>query len=378
VVTRYLPSQLEELTGRHMFINYGFYPSMITAAFLAPWLGRFAGARKFSIASTFILTVVCCFFTVGLGLTRSPLALIALFAIAQVCYQLALVPYNNLLPSVATPNRIGFVSGLGVGIGYAGVIISLPIAAMVIEKINGPDVPDTECGPAYIAAAILFLIFTLPMVFFVQEKTTVDREKKLSSKDIFSLLKDKACKRFVIGNFLCSDALNAILIMIVVYLKNHTGLEGGELTKLLIVLNVSAMVSGVLYGWITDRLGPKTTMPLAAFFLAASILLTHFIGGKTFTLWTIVLLGGPGVAGIWVAGRKWVILLAPTNDVGTLFGFYGLSNKLSLLNLTLFALLADWTGNYTWSVLVLIVSLTIGIGTLLSVPSAPYKNVRPE
>ena len=65
--------------------------------------------------------------------------------------------------------------------------------------------------------------------------------------------------------------------------------------------------------------------------------------------------GGPGVAGLWVAGRKWVVELAPPGDVGTLFGFYGFSNKLSLLNLTLFSFLADWTGGYTSSVVVLLV-----------------------
>jgi len=33
VVTRYLPLQLTELTGKHFYINLGFYPSMIAAAF---------------------------------------------------------------------------------------------------------------------------------------------------------------------------------------------------------------------------------------------------------------------------------------------------------------------------------------------------------
>jgi len=83
-----------------------------------------------------------------------------------------------------------------------------------------------------------------------------------------------------------------------------------------------------------------------------------------------VLLGGPGVAGLWVAGRKWVVQLAPKGDVGTLFGFYGMSNKLSLLNMVLFTLLADWTGGYTASVGVLVASLVAGIAVLLTVPGA--------
>jgi MFS-type transporter involved in bile tolerance (Atg22 family) len=63
-----------------------------------------------------------------------------------------------------------------------------------------------------------------------------------------------------------------------------------------------------------------------------------------------------------------VVQLAPPGDVGTLFGFYGLSNKLSVLNLALFTLLADWTGSYTPSVLVLVGSLVLGIVVLFRVP----------
>jgi MFS-type transporter involved in bile tolerance (Atg22 family) len=97
--------------------------------------------------------------------------------------------------------------------------------------------------------------------------------------------------------------------------------------------------------------------------------ITHCTSNLDVAFWVIVLMGGPGVAGIWVAGRKWVVQLAPEGDVGTLFGFYGLSNKLSLMNLVLFTLLADLTGGYTASVGVLILSLSCGIAILLTVPS---------
>ena len=89
----------------------------------------------------------------------------------------------------------------------------------------------------------------------------------------------------------------------------------------------------------------------------------------------MVLLGGPGVAGLWVAGRKWVVQLAPSGKVGSLFGFYGLSNKLSLVNLTLFSQLADLTGSYTPSMGVLVISLILGI---LILPSVPRRKTEPS
>ncbi len=137
VVTRYLGVHLKELTGGHFVIFYAFFPAMVSAAFIAPWLGRFVGARGLSRKAIGLLTFFCCLFTVALGFAEEAWLLLLLFAFAQVGYQLALVPYNNLLPSIASPSRMGLISGLGVGVGYAGVLVSLPIAHYVIEYVGG-------------------------------------------------------------------------------------------------------------------------------------------------------------------------------------------------------------------------------------------------
>jgi MFS-type transporter involved in bile tolerance (Atg22 family) len=163
--------------------------------------------------------------------------------------------------------------------------------------------------------------------------------------------------------------LNALLILISVYLINQLKFNGSQILDLFVYLNISALVSGIGLGFLTDRLSASKVMPLAAVSLALGVAITHFSGVDDVAFWSMVLLGGPGVAGIWVAGRKWVVQLAPKGDVGTLFGFYGLSNKLSILNLILFTTLADVTGGYTASVVVLLASLVAGISVLLTVPA---------
>ena len=368
VATRYLGVHLKQLTGRHFVLFYAFFPSMAAAALLAPAVGRWAGARSRSRSAVFGLTLLCCLATAAMGFARSALVLLVLFALAQVFYQLALVPYNNLLPSVASPRRMGLVSGLGVGVGYAGVLASLPAAHFVVERFG--DEEAGAFGPAYLTAAVLFFLFTLPLFLFVPERRTVTAEGPLRLRDALKLMGHGPSRRFVLGNFLCSDALNAVLVLIAVYLESRYRCTGAALLALLLWLNVSAMVSGVLFGLLTDRFEPRRTMPLAAFFLLAGVGAAHFGGRLSIAFWGIVLLGGPGVAGLWVAGRKWVVQLAPEGEVGTLFGFYGLSNKLSLVNLALFTWLADRTGGYTASVAVLMGSLALGAAVLLAVPGA--------
>ena len=54
--------------------------------------------------------------------------------VANYAYQGALVFYNALMPVVADPEKIGKVSGYGVGMGYVGSIVGL---LMVMPFVQG-------------------------------------------------------------------------------------------------------------------------------------------------------------------------------------------------------------------------------------------------
>ncbi len=354
VVTRFLPPHILDLTGKHTFINWGFVPAMLAAAFVAPWLGGFVGHRGFSKNAVILLTGLCAASTACLAAVQSPWALVGVFAAAQVFYQLALVPYNNLLPAVASPKKMGRVSGLGVGLGYVGVIVSLWSVEKLMDFYPG-------YSTAYLSAAVLFALFTIPLWLFVPEKPLEQKKPRPGLRDYVSLLKDKTRARFIIGNFLCADALNAIFIFMVPFLSKGLGYDGSTIKNTLICLNLAAFPGGLLCGWVADAFTPRRTMIFSAVLLGSAVGIAQFSGVEGLTFWSIVILGGPGVAGLWVAGRKWVVQLAPEGETGSLFGVYGLTNKLSLLNFVLFSLLADWTGGYAWSVLVLLVSLGVGI-----------------
>lgn len=359
VVTRYLPLHVMELTGgKHYFINFGFYPAMIAAAFLAPWLGGSVGRIGFSKRCVIGLTCLCVLFTTLMTMARDPWALVGLFALAQVSYQLALVPYNNLLPTLASRQRLGTVSGIGVGLGYLGVVVSLPIAQKMMDSYPG-------YGTAYLTAACLFLLFSLPLFLIVPEKQSEGGRVQMPRlADFTRLLREPRRRWFIIGNFLCADALNAIFVFMVVFFKNDLGFGTQAITRTIIWLNIAALAGGIAWGPLTDRITPRRAMITAALFLGAAIGIAEFFRSEGLTFWSMILLGGPGVAGLWVAGRKWVVQLAPPGEMGSLFGLYGMTNKLSLVNAVIFALLADLTGEYVWSVLVILLSLVVGAGIL--------------
>ena len=78
----------------------------------------------------------------------------------------------------------------------------------------------------------------------------------------------------------------------------------------------------------------------------------------------LVLFGAVGVGGILGAARKWLFRLAPPDEQGACFGVYGLTNKLSLIALLAFSVLADLRGDYRYSVTFLVVELAIASPTM--------------
>jgi UMF1 family MFS transporter len=80
----------------------------------------------------------------------------------------------------------------------------------------------------------------------------------------------------------------------------------------------------------------------------------------------ILIFGSGGLAGMWTAGRKWLLEVAPPDKVGEYFGLYGVTIKLSVLGCSLFAALADWTGSYRVALLGQLAPLIVGIAFLVA------------
>ena len=64
-----------------------------------------------------------------------------------------------MLPDVSTPETIGRISGVGVGVGYLGSVLAWAIGVILLDRFGYPVVFRT--------IAICFLVFALPTFFFV-------------------------------------------------------------------------------------------------------------------------------------------------------------------------------------------------------------------
>ncbi|MBI4398882.1 MAG: MFS transporter [Candidatus Omnitrophica bacterium] len=362
VVTVFLPLYITSLTSVNLVLGVTATCSMILAGLLAPPLGALTddagGTKRHLIVSTAITcaAVFCLALQAPLGF------LLSLFAIAHFFYHLSLVYYNSLLPVVAPPERQGRVSGLGVGLGYAGVLLALPIG-YAVEKYFGTRF-------TFPAVALLYFLGTIPLVLFVPERKVdnpkpfrlwlIGRELKETARTIWGLGAHPQVRNFFIANFFIQEAVNAAILWLSVFLKFTFGLSQGALILVLMGTNLFACLFGFAAGFATDRIGAFKMAWLAALSLSASFVCLMFIRNAYVALTALLIFGSLGLAGTWTAGRKLLIELSPEEKIGEYFGLYGLTTKLACFSMTAFAVIAD-RADFRAAIGLLAVSTALGL-----------------
>lgn len=346
VLTSFFPLYFTSLTQANWPLGIATTGSMILAGFFMPFFGGLSDQTGKTKQYLMKATLAAIFFLILLSLIPYPPLLILCFAASCFFYHAALVFYNSLLPVIALPEKQGLASGLGTGLGYLGVVIAIPIAYAVDRKFGTRWV--------FLTAGILFLIAALPTFFFVPERKVASpisfrwglwrEEWKKVLTTIRSLGEKPHLSLFLSGNFLVVDAVNTIIFWFMVYAREVFGVEKSELFKLLILVNFSAFLMGLVSGFLTSRAGAWFTLCAAAASLAGTVFGISIIQDYNSFVLLSVLGGAFAFSGIWTAGRKLLIEWAEPEKTGEYFGIYGLTTKISVIGNLFFSLVADVAG----------------------------------
>ena len=184
-----------------------YYFSIVLAVFILPFFGILSDKlRKYSFFLR-IFTLVCITFTASIGLFDNLLAGVVFFVVANLFNQVAANTfYPALLAEVSPADKIPFVSGLGVGLGYIGTIVGLSFARLFVKEANYQNV--------FLPTASLFLLFSLPCFLFVK-----DARKEMKMRDSISIIREHlrnflAAFRTLITNRMLLKFFCSILLMI--------------------------------------------------------------------------------------------------------------------------------------------------------------------
>jgi UMF1 family MFS transporter len=345
----------------------------LTVALLGPVLGGFADAkarRKIFLAVTTAIGVVATVLLWNAKPMPSFFWIAIIFSFFSiVANELMFVFYNALLPSVATKENMGRVSGWAWGVGYFGAIIALAIGLFVfilpetapfgLEKENSEHVRATM-----ILAGIWLLIFSLPLFFLVKEadaSSEISNPFEIVKTGWNEIIKIPGFARFFIARMFYADGLSVVFAFAGIFAAKVFGFSNTEVLYFAIAVNLSCGIGALIGGWFDDRFGAFLTIrvSLVSLFIIG---IGFLVAPNASVFWVMALIGGLFIGPVQAASRSLVSRVAPAEHTAKIFGFYMLAGKItSFVGPAIYASLILWTGNERAGMVTAVLFFLIGI-----------------
>lgn len=332
----------EDATSGTFYWSLGVGISALIVALFSPYAGAIAdqgGFRKRFLLWSTILGVGA---TILLFFPQPGQVYFALFVfvVANFAFEIGLVFYNAFLPEIAPPDKIGRVSGFAWGLGYLGGLLCLVIALVTLVL---PETPmfglDKESGEYIRATNLLvaawYALFSIPIFILVKEKK---KDKLEVSRELFN----RATRQFVntfheirtfrqifrllVARIFYNDGLVTIIAFGAIYAVGTFGFSTQDTLIFGIVLNVSAGLGALGFGYLDDKLGGKSTIQITNYGLVLASALAVFAQSATW-FWVagvfVGLLMGPNQS----ASRSLMGRFIPKDKENEFYGFFAFSGK---------------------------------------------------
>lgn len=321
--------------------------STLAVAFSSPIMGSVAdrsGARRllFALYTAASVLAVALFTTVEPG---DVLWGCALFIVANFGMEGAVVFYNAYLPEIVPRSHLGRVSSLGFGVGYVGSIIGLIAAAFLADR--------GALDAIWILVAVLFGGFALPALLVLGPGGRHEMSVGSAALDgivhvrrlVREVLSVRPLRRFLLGYFLYINGVNTAIVFAGPFAKQSFGLSTGDVIRLFLLVQVSALAGALGLARPTDRWGPKRVVQLSLVLWLVTI--GVFVASHDVGLFRVAaVIAGLGLGSVQSASRAFMATLIPPGKEDEYFGFYALCGKTAApLGTFVFGVVSAATGN---------------------------------
>lgn len=340
---------VNDMRGRDADYALATSLSMALMFFSAPFIGALSDQARRRMPFLIVTTLVCVAFTALLG-SFGLLVSLAFFVVANYFYQAGLIFYDSLLPTVSTEENRGRVGGLGVGIGYLGSFIGVAMGLVVLSA-------DPAGKPTvFKLSALLFVAFAIPCFLFVRERARLDvsRFGWGSFGAAVQQLRETAGRarrypnltRFLVGRVFYTDAANTLIAFMGIYVTNEVGFTEGQAQVVLLVGIAAAVVGGLGWGFVVDRIGPRRSLGLVLCLWIVTFVLTVAIAALDLPsglFWGVAPLAGLCLGGTWTSDRPLMLRLSPPRYLGQFYGLYSMVGRFAaIVGPLLWAAIVDW------------------------------------
>jgi MFS transporter, UMF1 family len=312
----------------------------------------FSGTRKHFLFASYLLTVIAtaALYFVAPGYIFLGMLLIV---ISNYAYSMGESFIASFLPDLGRPEDFGKISGFGWALGYIGGLVATAFALLFLGEVSADNFQNIRwVGPF---AGGFFLLTAIPTFLWLQERGRSRRLKRPSSYLVLGLrrvretLLDLGRYRdlaILMGSiFFSMSGIYIIVSFTFIYGAQVIGWEESVRVAMFVVVQITAAMGALGFGFIQDRIGAKLTyaITLLLWLLAIALIyatpaLTVWVSAHYDLTWQAqyVFLGVGVLAGMCLgstqsAGRVLVGLFAPRTKAAELFGYWGLFSKLAAL-----------------------------------------------
>ncbi|MEK6683543.1 MAG: MFS transporter [Nitrospirota bacterium] len=362
----------EALWGR------GYALSMILGGLLSPVLGALAdysATRKLQLILFTVLTLI----PTTLMVTVRPgdvLLGIGLFVLANLSYNTALALYDSFLKDLADSSNMGRISGYGWSFGYIGGLLSLLAVYPFIQGGYAGEDPWVY-RLSFPITALFYLVFSIPAFLYLKErrsKPPADRRISYWSvgfrrvgRTFHELRRFRELSKYFISFLIYSDGIHTIIVFAAIFATKVLEFTPADLILYFTVMQLSSAAGAYLFGFVTDRIGPKRTILITLVVWIAIIGWTYFVRSKA-EFYLIGLTAGLSLGSSQSASRTLLGLLTPVRRSGEFFGFFSLTGKVAAtIGPLLFGEIAARTGDLRLAVLSIGLFFIAGFLGLLTV-----------
>ena len=265
---------------------------------------------------------------------------VVLYALATIGFSGGNIFYDSLLPAVASPGRMDWVSALGYGLGYlgGGLLFALNVVMTLKPAVFGFADTVQAIRFAFLTVGIWWAVFSIPIMLFVKEPHTGEAKRGPGAvraglaqlAQTFREIRElKAIVLFLIAYWLYIDGVDTIIRMAVDY-GMSIGFQSSDLIVALLITQFVGFPAAIGFGWLGGRIGTKRGIYLAILVYIGVCLWGAFMR-NAFEFYALAVTIGLVQGGIQALSRSYYGRIIPADKSAEFFGFYNMLGKFAVV-----------------------------------------------
>ncbi len=267
--------------------------------------------------------------------------LLWIVGISVIAFEIGMVFYNALLPTLVPESHVGRVSGWAWGLGYFGGLGGLVLVLFVFVLVDTPPLGLDKSAAEHVriagpVVAVWLILFCLPLFLWTPDpagrglpaRAAVREGLRVVWRTLKALPQHNQLAKFLLARMIFTDGINTLFAFGGVYAAGTFGMSVEQVIIFGLLLNGTAGAGAFAFGWIDDWIGAKPTILIglvSIIVVGVPLLMIESI------LWFWILGAGLGIffGPVQSASRSLMARMTPAGMENEMFGLFALSGKVT-------------------------------------------------